>query len=102
MTVEQDFIRCYEKWKNAIKKMPHYSKSTAYVQIPEYRDIVGLGSKCIPFLLDKLIKNREVDFFLTDAVIEILNWNNEDFPQTDLEKKRLTVIKKLRLSEKRR
>lgn len=99
MTVEQDFIRCCEKWRSAVKKMPPYSKSTAFIQIPEYRAIVDLGSKCIPFLLDILIKNKEVDFFLTDAVIEILNWDPEDFPQTDLEKKRLAVIEKLKKIE---
>lgn len=95
MDFRQEFNSHYKKWKVAVNDMPHYSKSTAYTQLPEYRDIIALGMPCIPLLKDKLKKNKPLDFFLTDAVIEILDLDPEGFNQTDLEKKRVEVLEKL-------
>ena len=95
MNFHKKFNNRYKKWKDAVNDMPHYSKSTAYTQLPEYRDIIALGMACIPLLKDKLKKNKSFDFFLTDAVIEILDLDPEGFNQTDLEKKRVEVLEKL-------
>lgn len=95
MSIQQEFACRHKKWTTAAESMPFYSKSTAYTDLSEYRDIVALGPDVLPLLLQKLKANRGMDFLLVDAIIEIQGWDPEDFPQTDIGKKRLAVIEAL-------
>jgi len=96
MKDKQEILKCYEKWKTVVDSMPPYSKSTAYTNLPEFEDIVKLGSDALPILLQKLVNNRGLDYILADAVIRIKGWKPHEFSQTDLEERRTSVIRKLK------
>ena len=75
--------------------MPRYSKSTAFVQLPEYRGLVALGPSAVPQLALRLAGSEAKDLFLSDAIIEILSLDPEQFDQTDLQARRAQVLDEL-------
>ena len=94
--IGSEFQTRYEKWKERIGAMPPYSKTTAYTQIPEYRQIILLGRDALPYILDKIERDHEMDFVLCDAVIEICGWSPEEFATTDVGARRDAVVEKYR------
>ena len=93
---ESHFEQLYINWIDATQQKRHYSKSTAYTELEEFQAIINEGDKIIPFLTQKLIKNQDIDFFLTDAVIAIKQWDIEEKYKTDIEMKRKIVLEKLK------
>ena len=94
-----EFENKYAKWAQRIAEMPPYSKSTAYTKLPEYREIVQLGSKALPCIVKKSMSEQGLDFLLCDAIIEISGWAKDEFPITDLGSRCEAVIEKFRGSE---
>lgn len=73
----------YRAWRGAIKDRRHFSKSSAYTNNVEYQAIVRQGADIIPFLMEKLRADQDLDFFLVDAVIAILGIAVDEDCETD-------------------
>lgn len=92
MNKEQYYEQLYTAWKDAMCKKSHFSKSTAYVDNEEFRTIVNEGNEIVPFLEKKLKNNKDFDFFLVDAIVDIMNLSLNDSAETDYETKRNIVL----------
>jgi hypothetical protein len=89
---EQYYEQLYMVWKDAIGKKSHFSKSTAYVDNEEFRAIVSVGDEIVPFLVKKLINNKDQDFFLEDAIVDIMKLSLNESAETDYGIKRNVVL----------
>ena len=83
----------YRTWRAAIEGKRHLSKSSAYTDIAEYRAIVDQGVSIVPFLIEKLRADEDLDFFLADAVITILGITIDSDCETDYACKVRTVLR---------
>ncbi len=89
---EQYYEQLYMAWKNAIGEKSHLSKSTAYVDNEEFRAIVNVGDEIVPFLAKKLTNNKDLDFFLVDAIVDIMKLHLNESAETDYGIKRNVVL----------
>ena len=89
---EQYYEQLYATWKDAVGKKSHYSKSTAYVDNEEFKAIINAGDEIVPFLVKKLKSNKNLDFFLVDAIVAIMKLNLTESAKTDYGIKRNVVL----------
>jgi hypothetical protein len=75
------FERCYAQWLEECRK-PEISISSSthtYTNLPGFRSIVALGRPALPFLQEKMEEDRDFNFMLAYAVLEINGWKHSDF-----------------------
>jgi hypothetical protein len=92
--IKDEFDRRYAEWRSAARAKSMYSKSTAYTALPEYRALIALGKEALPFLIEKLEKDEEMDFLLAEGIIDIEGWNPAEFSKTDLKERRTVVLQR--------
>jgi hypothetical protein len=85
----------YQRWRNATKVMPPYSKTTAYSNLQEFRDIIECGKPILPLLHRKIEDDEGVDFVLSLAVIKIMGWPDEQFSTTNMTQLRDDVLHRM-------
>jgi hypothetical protein len=90
------FERLYETWHRQEKAIQFSSNTHDYVVLPAYRGIVGLGRAALPFLEKKLSQDRDADFMLADAVIEICGWDRRALASDSAQAVRDKVLRRLR------
>ena len=89
------YISLYENWQRAVEKMPPYSKSTPYTDLPEFADIVASGRGIVPLLREKIRNGKDIDIMLSLAVIKIMGWSEERFSNQDLTELTRQVLEEL-------
>ena len=83
LSLREQFNQYYQEWKDETYLSIH-SDTGWYISRPNFRQIVGLGTKIIPLIEeklkeDKLSNGENGDFFLAYAVVEIYGWDIADF-----------------------
>jgi hypothetical protein len=90
----------YVSWRKAVDALPPYSKTTAYTQLPAFKELVKQGEAIVPMLEEKVRKNEGLDFILAIAIVQIRKWDSEKFPFTDMTEYRKLVLEKLEFERK--
>jgi hypothetical protein len=93
------FERLYKAWHREAEAIRFSSNTHDYVALPSYRRIVGLGRAALPFLERKLSQDRDADFMLADAVVEICGWDRRALANDSAQVFRDNVLRRLRGSE---
>jgi len=70
--------RLYRTWHRQGEAILYSSNTGDYVALPAYRGIVE-GQVALPFLEKKLTQDRDGDFMLAHAVVEICGWDRQAF-----------------------
>jgi hypothetical protein len=97
--VAAKFERLYRTWHRQSETIRFSSNTGDYVALPAYRSIVGLGQAALPFLEEKLTQDRDADFMLARAVVEICGWDRQAFASDSEQAFRDKVLRKLKGNE---
>jgi hypothetical protein len=89
------FEQLYRQWHQESWKIRFSSNTHDYVALPSYRRIVELGRDALPFLAKKLTQDRDADFMLADAVVEICGWDRRDLASKSAQAFRDKVLQRL-------
>ena len=90
------FERLYRAWHQESRNISFSSNTQDYVALPSYRRIVHLGRGALPSLTKKLAQDRDADFMLADAVVEICGWDRRGFASDSAQAFRDKVLHRLR------
>jgi hypothetical protein len=93
------FERLYRTWHRQSEAISYSSNTGDYVALPAYRGIVDLGQAALPFLEKKLAQDRDADFMLARAVVEICGWDRQAFASDSEQAFRDKVLRKLKGNE---
>jgi hypothetical protein len=93
------FERLYKAWHREAEAIRFSSNTHDYVALPSYRRIVGLGRAALPSLERKLSQDRDADFMLADAVVEICGWDRRALANDSAQVFRDNVLRRLTGSE---
>lgn len=91
----ESFEAVYRDWKSVEARYRHYSKTEPLKKLPEYKAFLTLGENAIPNLEEKVRLDDGMDFVLCDIIIQLSNWNPEEFDVGDLGKRCQQVLEKL-------
>jgi hypothetical protein len=89
------FERLYRAWHRESRKIQFSSNTQDYLALPSYRRIVELGRDALPSLAKKLAQDRDADFMLADAVVEICGWDRQGFASDSAQAFRDKVLRRL-------
>jgi hypothetical protein len=93
------FERLYRTWRRQSDAIRYSSNTGDYIALPAYRGIVELGQAALPFLEKKLAQDRDGDFMLARAVVEICGWDRQTFASDSEQAFRDKILRKLKGSE---
>jgi hypothetical protein len=93
------FERLYRTWHRQSEPIRYSSNTGDYIGLPAYRGIVDLGRAALPFLARKLAQDRDADFMLARAVVEICGWDRQAFSSESEQAFRDKVLRKLKGNE---
>jgi hypothetical protein len=93
------FERLYRTWHRQSGAIQFSSNTGDYITLPAYRGIVGLGRSALPSLEKKLARDRDADFMLAHAVVEICGWDRQAFASDSEQAFRDKILRKLRGTE---
>jgi hypothetical protein len=93
------FERLYRTWHRQSEAIGYSSNTGDYVALPAYRGIVDLGQAALPFLEKKLTQDRDGDFMLARAVVEICGWDRQAFASDSEQAFRDKILRKLKGNE---
>src|ERR1700730_6830118 len=93
------FERLYRTWHRQSDAIRYSSNTGDYIKLPAYRGIVDLGQAALPFLEKKLTQDRDADFMLARAVVEICGWDRQTFASDSEQGFRDKILRKLKGSE---
>jgi hypothetical protein len=93
------FERLYRTWHRQSEAIGYSSNTRDYVALPAYRSIVDLGQAALPFLEKKLAQDRDADFMLAYAVVEICGWDRQTFTSDSEQAFRDKILRKLKGNE---
>ena len=93
------FGQFYRTWHRQSEAIRYSSNTRDYVSLPAYRSIVDLGQAALPFLEKKLAQDRDGDFMLAYAVVEICGWDRQAFASESEQAFRDKILRKLKGSE---
>jgi hypothetical protein len=93
------FERLYRTWHRESEAIQYSSNTGDYIRLPAYRRIVDLGRAAIPFLEKKLAQDRDADFMLAHAVVEICGWDRQAFASDSEQAFRDKILRKLKGTE---
>ena len=93
------FERLYRTWHRESDAIRYSSNTGDYIKLPAYRGIVDLGQAALPFLEKKLVQDRDADFMLAHAVIEICGWDRQAFASDSEQAFRDKILRKLKGNE---
>jgi hypothetical protein len=93
------FERLYRTWHRQSEAVRYSSNTGDYVALPAYRGIVDLGQVVLPFLEKKLAQDRDADFMLAHAVVEICGWDRQAFASDSEQAFRDKILRKLKGGE---
>jgi hypothetical protein len=89
------FERRVRQWHRESLRIQFSSNTHDYVALPGYRRIVELGRGALPFLQKKLAQDRDGDFMLAEAVVEICGWDRRDLASNSAQAFRDKVLQRL-------
>lgn len=95
MEVPESFESVYRDWKSVEARYRHFSKTEPLKELPEYKAFLTLGKNAIPNLEEKVRLDDGMDFVLCDIIIQLSDWNQEEFEVGDLGKRCQQVLEKL-------
>jgi hypothetical protein len=90
------FERLYRTWHRQSEAIRYSSNTGDYIKLPTYRGIVDLGRAALPFLEKRLTQDRDADFMLAHAVVEICGWDRRAFASESEQAFRDKILRKLR------
>jgi hypothetical protein len=93
--VAAKFERLYSGWHRESRRIQFSSNTHDYVALPSYRRMVNLGRGALPFLAKKLAQDRDGDFMLAYAVVEICGWDRRDLASDSAQAFRDKVLHRL-------
>jgi hypothetical protein len=93
------FERLYRTWLRQSETIRYSSNTNDYIALPAYRRIVDLGQAALPFLEKKLTQDRDADFMLAHAVVEICGWDRQAFASDSEQAFRDKILRKLKGNE---
>jgi hypothetical protein len=93
------FERLYRTWHRQSDAIRYSSNTGDYIKLPAYRGIVDLGQTALPFLEKKLAQDRDADFMLAHAVVEICGWDRQAFASGSEQAFRDKILRKLKGSQ---
>jgi hypothetical protein len=93
------FERLYRTWLRQSETIRYSSNTNDYIALPAYRGIVDLGQAALPFLEKKLTQDRDADFMLAHAVVEICGWDRQAFASDSEQAFRDKILRKLKGNE---
>jgi hypothetical protein len=93
------FERLYRTWHRQSDAIRYSSNTGDYIKLPAYRGIVDLGQAALPFLERKLVQDRDADFMLAHAVVEICGWDRQAFASGSEQAFRDKILRKLKGSQ---
>jgi hypothetical protein len=93
------FERLYRTWRRQSDTIRYSSNTGDYIKLPAYRGIIDLGQAALPFLEKKLTQDRDADFMLAHAVVEICGWDRQAFTSDSEQAFRDKILRKLKGSE---
>ena len=93
------FERLYRTWHRQSETIRYSSNTNDYIALPAYRGIVDLGQAALPFLEKKLTQDRDADFMLAHAVVEICGWDRQAFASDSEQAFRDKILRKLKGNE---
>jgi hypothetical protein len=93
------FERLYRTWHRESEAIQYSSNTGDYIKLPAYRGIVDLGRAALPFLAKKLARDRDADFMLAHAVVEICGWDRQAFATDSEQVFRDKILRKLKGNE---
>jgi hypothetical protein len=93
------FERLYRTWHRQSDVIRYSSNTGDYIALPAYRGIVDLGQAALPSLEKKLAQDRDADFMLARAVVEICGWDRQTFASDSEQAFRDKVLHKLKGNE---
>jgi hypothetical protein len=93
------FERLYRTWHRQSDAIRYSSNTGDYIKLPAYRGIVDLGQAALPFLENKLAQDRDADFMLARAVVEICGWDRQAFASDSEQAFRDKILRKLKGSQ---
>jgi hypothetical protein len=93
------FERLYRTWHRQSEAIQYSSNTGDYIALPAYRGIVDLGQAALPFLEKKLAQDRDADFMLAHAVVEICGWDRQAFASDSEQAFRDKILRKLKGNE---
>jgi hypothetical protein len=94
-----NFERLYRTWHRQSEAIRYSSNTGDYIALPAYRGIVDLGQAALPFLKKKLEQDRDADFMLARAVVEICGWDRQAFASDSEQAFRDKILRKLKGNE---
>jgi len=92
------FERLYRTWHRQGEAILYSSNTGDYVALPAYRGIVE-GQVALPFLEKKLTQDRDGDFMLAHAVVEICGWDRQAFASDSEQAFLDKILRKLKGNE---
>ena len=93
------FERLYRTWHRQSDAIRYSSNTSDYIKLPAYRGIIDLGHAALPFLEKKLVQDRDADFMLAHAVIEICGRDRQAFASDSEQAFRDKILRKLKSGE---
>src|ERR1700680_2950918 len=93
------FERLYRTWHRQSDAIRYSSNTGDYIALPAYRGIVDLAQAALPFLEKKLAQDRDGDFMLARAVVEICGWDRQAFASDSEQGFRDKILRKLKGSQ---
>ena len=93
------FERLYRTWHRQSEAIRYSSNTGDYVALPAYRGIVDLGQVALPFLEKELTQDRDGDFMLAHAFVEICGWDRQAFASDSEQAFRDKILRKLKENE---
>jgi hypothetical protein len=74
-----EFERLHAAWRKESEGIGRSSRTSDYISLPAFRKIVAMGKPALPLLKQKMAADKDLDFFLAFAVVEICGWDRTDF-----------------------
>jgi hypothetical protein len=90
------FERLYRTWHRQSEPIQYSSNTGDYIRLPAYRGIVDLGPAALAYLEKKLAQDRDADFMLAHAVVEICGWDRQAFASESEQAFRDKILRKLK------
>ena len=75
------------------------SDSGAYIDFPEFDEIVSLGKPALPSIAREIEANSDMALFLGAAIIKITGWKSDEFKSGSLQDLNAALIKRLRIEK---
>ena len=75
----QKFNETHTKWRAESEQIKLSSRTTDYINLPAYRQLVSLGSPALPLFYERLNRADGLDFMLAHAVLEITGSDQSEF-----------------------